>query len=213
METRFKDPMRSRELFKEVLEMDSNHFEARLKLSWHEIRFGNAHCTPGLLEPVVASPTATLEQKQRAYNNLSCAFLVMVVPDAVKAEKWAIAGIQLDGRGSPKLWENLGGAYKEQGRLHEAVDAFTKSLLMDPTSKHSKRNIKAIEKEIKNQGKSMKKDKQKDKVKVKKDKKEIKYNLHTEDKENVVNMQRSTSSASLFKKQKSEKSIGKVMHC
>jgi len=222
METRYKEPARSKELFKEVIAMDPNHYESRLKVSWHEIRFGSTLCIPALLEPVISSPTATLEQKQRAYNNLSCACLVGRVVDAAGAEKWALAGLRLDGKGTPKLWENLGGAYREQGRLHQALEAFTKSLLIDPSSKHVQKSIKLVEKDIKNQ-KAGKKEREKDKVlekpkekvKVKKDKKQIqKYDLQTENKENVPQnvIQRSTSYASFFKRQKSDKSI-KVVHC
>jgi len=218
METRYREPMRSKELFKEVIAMDPNHYESRLKVSWHEIRFGCTQVIPALLEPVISSSTSTLEQKQRAYNNLSCACIVGPLLNAAGAEKWALAGIRLDGKGTPKLWENLGVAYREQGRLQLSLEAFTKSLLIDPNSKHVQKSIKFLEKDIKNQSKKEKiKEKPKEKVKVKKDKKQIqKYDLQTEDKENVPQnnvIQRSTSYASFFKKQKSDKSLGKVVHC
>jgi len=133
----------------------------------------------------------------------------MEPPDLANAEKWAIAGIQLDGKGTVKLWKNLGGSYKLQDRLRESLDAYTKVLLLDPKSKNTKKTIKAIEKVIKNRNKSAKKEK------MKKDKKEKeKIDLKTEGKENSLkSLSRTNSKASFFKKHKSEKSIGKVVHC
>jgi tetratricopeptide (TPR) repeat protein len=202
MELRVKNPEKSKALFRQVLELEPEHFEARLKLSWHLLHSERTGEVPGLLEPIISSEKSTVEQKQRAYNNLSCAFLAPDNTDAPAAEKWAKAGIDTDGTGTTKLWDNLGCAYRKQGKLREALDAFTKSLLMNPKSKHSKQSIKLVEMEIKRKdSKPPKKERAKKESKSKKEKGEKKFaTIDSKEKENSNILQRTTSAP--FVKQK-----------
>jgi len=156
MDIRYKEPVRSRELFYEVIQMDPAHNEARLKISWLEIKFGRYSYANTVLGPVVASTKATIEQKQRAYNNLAASKLFDKEPDFALAEKLAQKGIDLNGIGTVKLWENFALAVKEQGRLIECRDAFTKALTLDPTSVHSSKSLKEVERLIKKASKKSK---------------------------------------------------------
>jgi len=156
MEIRYKQPLQSLELLREVLSMDPQHNEARLKSSWLELRLNNYSAVHTILQPVIASQRSTLEQKQRAYNNMTCACLFVSPPECTKAEKLALTGIQLDGNGTPKLWENYGSALQQQDRLPEALEAFTKSLLLEPESVKARNFIKETEKQIKRNSKKSK---------------------------------------------------------
>jgi len=151
MELRYKDPKRSRELFYQVIFHNPDNYEARMKASWLEIRLGKYENIQALLEPLVKSKTSTMDQKQRAYNNLCCGSLFNNPSDYSPAENYALLGIGLDGVGTRKLWENYGTVLKNQNKLVESRVAFNKALDLDPTSDHAQRCIKSLDKLIKQQ--------------------------------------------------------------
>jgi len=152
MELRLKQPNHSHQLFQEVLTLDSQHWESRIKLSWLEIKFSNYNPIIPLLEPVVASSNTTVEQKQRAYNNMACSHMFRVPPDMVTAEKFILEGIKLNPSGTVKLYENYGTVLMQTGRLSEAREALRKAVDIDPTSDFalsSLENLKQLEKKNK----------------------------------------------------------------
>jgi len=146
MDCRYNQPKRSAQLFSDVISIDSNHWESRIKLSWLQIRFNSFTPIIPLLEPVIASQTATVEQKQRAYNNIVCSFLFRLPADIESAEKFAKEGIALDKNGNPKLWENYGSVLKQQGRFAEAREAFSQACKLDPGSDFAQSNLSNVNK-------------------------------------------------------------------
>jgi len=156
MAIRYTLPNRSMELFLEVVTLDPENFEARIKVSWFRIKQKDFLSFVTLLEPVVHPDShATPEQRQRAYNNLVCSYMFRFPPDYSAAEKLARAGIAVDEKGSVKLWENLGIILKETGRYSEARDAFAFALTIDPQSDYAAKILPYL-----NKGK-FKKDKEK----------------------------------------------------
>jgi len=160
MELRVKEPRRSRDMFYKILQYAPDNHEARLKASLQEIRLGKYNSLGLLLEPVISSTCSTLEQKQRAYCNLTCSCLFKNPPDFVAAEDFSWKGISLDGKGTKKLWENYAMSLLNQDRLVETRDAFTKALCIDPTSVHAQACLKDVEKKLKQQQKSKLKEKE-----------------------------------------------------
>jgi len=183
MTVRYTQPRRSLDLFQEVVALDSCHWEARIKVSWLLIRFNEFLSVIPMVEPVVsAESTATVEQRQRAYNNIVCSLMFRSPMDYVGAEKMAREGIALDADGNAKLWENLGSALKYQSRNLEAKDAFHKALAIDPSSDFSIHNLR----ELGHETKYLKKNRRK----------------ASANKENVENKKGKLFSSSSFKKQK-----------
>jgi len=139
---RYSQPRRSIDLFTEVVALDPKNWEARIKISWLSIRFSEFLALVPIVEPITLPDSgATVEQKQRASNNLVCSYMFRLPMDMVNAEKYAREGIALDRTGSVKLWENLGSTLKHQGRLVEARDAFNFALTIDPNSDFAKANL------------------------------------------------------------------------
>jgi tetratricopeptide (TPR) repeat protein len=155
MKLRYINAAESLVLFEDVVELDSKHWEARLKVSWLSIRFTKNERAIDVLLPVVASTETTLLQKQRAYTNLSCAenWKDKDLANYEEAEKWARTGIDLDGEGTAKLWENLATALKHQSRLEEARIAFKQALKLNPKSINAIERQASIEKHLKIQKK------------------------------------------------------------
>jgi tetratricopeptide (TPR) repeat protein len=184
MTVRYAQPRRSLDLFQEVVALDSCHWEARIKVSWLLIRFNDLLSVVPIVQPIIGSEsTATVEQRQRAYNNIVCSHMFRSPMDYFAAEKMAREGIALDTNGNAKLWENLGSSLKFQGRSLEAKDAFHKALAIDPSSDFAVHNLRDLGHETK----FLKKNRRKE----------------TANKENVENTKKSKLFlSSSFKKQK-----------
>lgn len=74
MDLRMNNPKKAQKLLEEVIKYDPRHVEARLKLSWCLLKMNSfKYDYDALLMPVAKSDEANLDQKQRAYTNLSCA--------------------------------------------------------------------------------------------------------------------------------------------
>jgi tetratricopeptide (TPR) repeat protein len=172
MAVKYTQPKRSLELFLEVVALNSSHWEARIKVSWLMIKFNDFLTLIPYLEPIVdPESSATVEQRQRAYNNIVCSYMFRLPPDYITAEKLCRTGIALDPEGNVKLWENLGSALKFQGRLNEARDAFNIALQMEPTSSFSIKNIAALDQASRHKRKTGKKEVVVDKENVENSKK------------------------------------------
>jgi len=142
MAVRYSQPRRSLDLFTEVVAFDPKNWEARIKISWLLIRFNEFNSLIPIVEPITRPDSdATVEQKQRAFNNMVCSYMFRLPMDMVNAEKCAREGIALSKTGSVKLWENLGSTLKHQGRLAEARDAFNFALTIDPNSEFATANL------------------------------------------------------------------------
>jgi len=133
MKLRMNEKERSSELLMELIELDPGNYESRLKLSWILIRSDHLSLAREVLLDVVNSEDATFNQRQRAYTNISCCwnFDVKQPKYAVKAEKAARNGINLNGTGTIKLWENLTVALKKQEKYEEALEAYERLIIMD----------------------------------------------------------------------------------
>jgi len=155
MKLRYVNSAESLSLFEDVVELEPNHWEARLKVSWLSIRFTKNERAIEVLLPVIASDETTVLQKQRAYTNLSCAenWKDKEFANYDQAEKWARIGIDLDKEGTAKLWENLATALKHQNRLEEARAAFKQALKLNPKSINAIERQASIEKHLKIQKK------------------------------------------------------------
>jgi len=150
MRLRYEDNIESLALFEEVLELQPNHWEARMKVSWLCIRFMKNERAIEVLLPLVESSEPTILQKQRAYTNLSCAEdWKKVDPDHVKAENWARIGIELDHEGTSKLWENLATALKSQQKYEEARAAFKHAIKLNPKSVNAIERQASIDRHLK----------------------------------------------------------------
>jgi len=77
-------------------------------------------------------------------------------PDLDSASSYAKRGIEVDGVGTEKLWENYGTILMHQYKYVEAREAFTKALLLEPNSEFAKAKLRQIEKRLKNEKKSKK---------------------------------------------------------
>jgi len=145
MAVRYTHPKRSLDLFMEVIALDPDHWEARIKISWLQIRVNDFLAVMDSVTPVVEpEASSTIEQKQRAYNNIVCSYLFRFPMDLITAEKVAREGIALDARGNVKLWENLGSALKHQHRYDEARDAFNTALTIEPKSEFAIKNLRYL---------------------------------------------------------------------
>jgi len=200
MAIRYTLPNRSLELFNEVVTLDPENFEARIKVSWFRIKQKDFLSFIPLLEPVVHPDShATSEQRQRAYNNLVCSYMFRCPPDYSTSEKLARAGIAVDEKGSVKLWENLGIVLKETGRYSEARDAFLFALTIDPQSDYAAKILPYL-----NKGK-FKKDKEK------------KYTESVVLKENINNINNYKENNQNYeislRKRKSSKNLSTVERC
>jgi len=165
MDVRYEHPKRSHQLFHEVIALKPQHWESRIKLSWLEIRFNNFLNIIPLLDPIIASSSsATIEQKQRAYNNIVCSYLFRLPSDIISAEKFAKKGIDLEPTGNVKLWENYGTVLLQQGRLVEAREAYQQALELDPNSEFTLASLNSL----KNMDKKSKNEKMMEKKKSKK---------------------------------------------
>jgi len=155
MEIRYSAPDKALQLFEEVVELEPNNWESRLKISWLSIRFIRYDRAIVVLLPVVDSPETTLLQKQRAYSNLSCAenWKPKSYSNNHHAESWARKGIALDGKGTSKLWENLATALKNQNKLEESSDALKQALKIGPKSLNVLEMYATLERQIKTEKK------------------------------------------------------------
>jgi len=150
MKLRYDNSSESLSLFEEVVELQPEHWEARLKVSWLSIRFTKNERAIEALIPVVESSETTMLQKQRAYTNLSCAEnWKEKAADYALAEKWARSGIALDSDGTAKLWENLATALKHQNKLEEARQAFKHAIKLNPKSVNAIERQASIDRHLK----------------------------------------------------------------
>jgi tetratricopeptide (TPR) repeat protein len=151
MAERYTNPPKALELFQEVVSLDKEHHEARIKCSWLMICLKQFSSIISVLQPIInpPSPSATSDQLQRAYNNAVCSALFSDTPDYFLAEKFAREGIRVNPQGNVlKLWEHLGKALQEQGRVAEARDAFNAALAICPDSDYAKSHLKQLPKNM-----------------------------------------------------------------
>jgi len=162
MEVRYKQPNRSRDLFAQVVAMDLDNYEARIKISWLDIRLGKLGQIFAILEPVIKSETSTPEQKKRAYNNICCSFLFNKThPDIASAYIYAKKGLEVDDIGSDKLWENYATILINQCKYVEARDALKRAVILEPNSVFAQNKLEDVDKILKQQEKHTKKMEQK----------------------------------------------------
>jgi len=159
MAVRYKQPNRSKDLYCQVVALDPTNWEARIKISWLNIRLGKLSDVVEVLEPVVKSELSTIEQKKRAYNNICCAFLFGKPVDFNSALLYAKKGIEVDGVGTDKLWENYATILIHQYHYAEAIEALTKAVLLEPNSIFAQKKLVEVEKLLKTQNKKAKKGK------------------------------------------------------
>jgi len=192
MAVRYKHPHRSKDLFCQVITLDPTNWESRIKISWLNIRLGKLTDVFDVLEPVVQSELSTIEQKKRAYNNICCAFMFGKPADLNSAQLYVKKGIDVDGVGTDKLWENYATILVHQYHYAEAVDALTKALTLEPNSVYARKKLIEVEKLLKTQNKKTKKGKK----------------MNKENQENNFEIiSRKSSSKSLLAKKTSKKEL------
>jgi len=158
MEIRYKQPSRSRDLFAQVVSLEPNNYEARIKISWLDIRLGKMGQIFANLEPVIKSEASTPEQKKRAYNNICCSFLFSKShPDLNSAYIYAKKGLEVDDIGSDKLWENYATILVHQCKYADARDALKRALILEPTSIFAQTKLEEVNKMLKQQEKQQEK--------------------------------------------------------
>eukprot|EP01128_Nolandella_sp_AFSM9_P012315 TRINITY_DN9154_c0_g1_i1.p1 TRINITY_DN9154_c0_g1~~TRINITY_DN9154_c0_g1_i1.p1 ORF type:complete len:304 (+),score=75.12 TRINITY_DN9154_c0_g1_i1:100-912(+) len=147
MDLRNSKPHKALKKFLEILDLQEDHVEARLKIIWLLLKDKNfRYDFDALMQPVIDSDTATLAQKQRAYTNWSCSISFNPKDKRFnRAEKLAQAGVDLDGIGTHSLFENLGNALRRQGKLSEASDAFQSAVALNPHSSNALARVKSIQ--------------------------------------------------------------------
>jgi len=149
MRLRYDNSAQSLSLFEEVVTLQPDNWEARLKVSWLSIRFTKNERAIEVLLPIVESLETNFRQKQRAFTNLSCAENWKENnADPILAEKWARDGIDIDKEGTAMLWENLATALKNQLKLEESLVAFKNALKLNPKSWHAKQRKASIERHL-----------------------------------------------------------------
>jgi len=157
MEVRYKQPHRSRDLFAQVVALDYDNYEARIKISWLDIRLRRMEQIFAMLEPVITSEKSTPEQKKRAYNNICCSFLFCKPVELNSAYIYAKKGLEVDDFGSDKLWENYASILIHQCKFAEARDALKRALVLEPNSLFALHKLEEVNKIIKQQEKHTKK--------------------------------------------------------
>jgi len=149
MAVRYKEPYRSRDLFAQVVKLDPDNYEARIKISWLDIKFKKLNEVVDILKPVCDAEESTVEQKKRAYNNICCSYMFGKQVDIESASYYAKKGIEVDNIGTDKLWENYGSILMNQHKYMEAREGFTKAVLLEPNSEFAKQKLEQVEKILK----------------------------------------------------------------
>eukprot|EP01130_Rhizamoeba_saxonica_P002184 TRINITY_DN1200_c0_g1_i1.p1 TRINITY_DN1200_c0_g1~~TRINITY_DN1200_c0_g1_i1.p1 ORF type:complete len:239 (-),score=44.07 TRINITY_DN1200_c0_g1_i1:63-779(-) len=139
MRNRYDCHEKSLKLFLEIIDIDPDMFEARLKISWISLKRGEYELCREVLKYVVESPNANLSQKRRAYTNLSCShnWDDEDFDNETFAEEYARKGLEI--ARTSKLLENLGSSLRKQHRIDEAIEIYQELVEMDPNSSARKR--------------------------------------------------------------------------
>jgi tetratricopeptide (TPR) repeat protein len=154
MKIRNTEATRGMELLKEIISLDENHLEARVKLSFRYVQESEWEAVMEVLTPVIKNVDATILQKQRAFNNLSvaCHQNKEMEDHAERAAAYAEEGINLDGIGTYHLWDNYGLAKFKLEKYQDAVICFRRAYDIHPIKEFSNK-LKLTESKAKKQRK------------------------------------------------------------